>query len=140
MPSPAAATSARAAFSNPSGTVSISSPKELTCATAASEYESIVRPAILTNALGASDPSRTPPPAATMIAETVNLLLAAPNCRAQKNSLSLFRHASEIRTPNLHLQQIRPAPQNERPGESPGLVHAGWIAAASSRRSFSALP
>ena len=71
-PSPAAAASARAALSNPSGTVITTSPIELTCATAPSEYESIARPPTLTNALGTPDPSRTPLPAATMIAEAVN--------------------------------------------------------------------
>jgi hypothetical protein len=45
----------------------------LICLTATSEYDSIVRPPIFTNALGASDPSRTPLPAATITTDALNL-------------------------------------------------------------------
>src|SRR5208337_969737 len=102
----------------PSGTVITTSPIALTCPTAASEYDSIVRPPIFTNALGAPDPSRVPIPAATMIAEAVTLrpcprnlpragLFAFAFSLFHCFTLSLFRHPSEIRTPNLRLQQNR---------------------------------
>src|ERR1019366_2394698 len=100
--------------------------------------DSIVRPPIFTNALGTPDPSRTPLPAATMIAEAVTLRRCPRKLpRAGLFAFSLFRHASEIRTPNLRLQQNRrPLSQKKSPGENPGLIHTiGLMATASSRRS-----
>src|SRR5258708_26892154 len=70
MRTPAAVPSARAELRNPSGTAIPSSLIDGTLATTRSEYESIVRPPILTNAFGSLLPSLTPLPAATIIADT----------------------------------------------------------------------
>src|SRR5258708_20869854 len=72
MRTPAAVPSARAELRNPSGTAIPSSLIDEILATTRSEYESIVRPPILTNAFGSLLPSLTPLPAATIIADAFN--------------------------------------------------------------------